>query len=134
MTTNPAITATVRTHERSRWSAEAHQRGWRHSTTVYRCPAESSGQPCWYRPELDYPGGCICDALHELGALDHARRWTDRSGHPIVTSEVYDWDDERTVELTALCDLYGIDVEVGEVSPYYPGETNLLVFRGRAGR
>lgn len=125
--------STTRTHERRRWSAEAGRRGWRHSTTAYRCPGETSGRPCGHRPEIGYPGCCVCAGLRERGALDHARRWSDRTGRPVVTAEVYDWDDERTVEIQSLCADYGIDVEVGRFSPYHPGRTTLLIYRGSAG-
>jgi hypothetical protein len=129
-----ATAPTVRTHERRRWSREADRRGWRHSTSSYRCPLEVAGAHCWHRPEINYPGGCVCDALSQRRALEHVRRWTDRTGYPVVTAEIVGLADEHTAEIQTFCSAFGIEVGAAAYSPYWPGRTTLLIFRGRAGR
>jgi hypothetical protein len=122
-----SMTTTVgptRTADRRRWRAEAERRRWQPSTTAYCCPRELTGARCRHRPPTHEPD-CLCDELRQrFGALNHTRRWTNRHGWPVITAEPY-WspDDERIVELRDWCAEHGIELEVAEYSPYYPGHT-----------
>ncbi len=97
--------------------------GWRPSTAV-RCPRTIAGKRCrnWANGEP-----CMCELHNHV--LDHACRWINGDGNPVLTSEPYDFDAEEFVALAADCAALGLDVSVTGTSPYFPGRTVLIIIR-----
>ncbi len=96
--------------------------GWRPSTGR-RCPLSLAGRRCrWATGAL-----CLCARRRQL--LDHARRWRDADGQPIMSSEPYEVDGHDLADLVGELDALGLEVDLSGASPYYPGATILLTIR-----
>lgn len=97
---------------------------WRPSTGATRCPRVVAGKRC---RSWTYGEPCMCQQHHHV--LDHACRWIDSQGKPVLTAEPYDFDAEEFTALAADCAELGLEVRVTGTSPYFPGRTVLIIIR-----
>jgi hypothetical protein len=68
--------------------------------------------------------GCICQ--HDT-VLDHAGRWIDRDGYPVITREAYQVHSHELVAFLQEVDRLGLRVYATGRSSWYPGHTLALV-------
>ncbi len=94
--------------------------GWSPST-ARRCPLSLAGRRC----RMTSGAPCLCSRR----LLDHARRWRDADGQPILTAEPYEVDGHDLAGLVGELDALGLEVDLSGASPYYPGATILLTIR-----
>lgn len=92
------------------------------------CPKTVAGKRCTRFSGSGWPR-CICEAHDRL--LDHARSWTDAAGARVLTAEPYHVDPARLAAFERDCAALGLVVEVGGVSPWYPGSTTLITVRAK---
>jgi hypothetical protein len=72
---------------------------------------------------------CLCRIVQWRGTLfDHVFVWLDREGRHVLSSEPYNATIDHIAELTAQLGILGIDVTVGDRSPWAPDSTTLLLF------
>lgn len=69
---------------------------------------------------------CLCLTLQRR-LFDHVRIWLDYSGRHVLTSEPYDLTAESLRLLRHELAAFGIRVTVRDLSPWYPGQTTLLL-------
>jgi hypothetical protein len=113
-----------------RWNEVARENDWRPSQGAV-CIAALLGKRCrHFRPSGPR---CVCDEVaSRFGARidDHARRWIAPDGSPVITFEPYNMaDDPSIAEFRAFCADHGLTVEIGDRSPWSPGDTVLLTVR-----
>ncbi|WP_100502045.1 hypothetical protein [Geodermatophilus chilensis] len=114
-----------------RWVEVAADLGLRPSRGRVDCVGALLGQRCREWPERRAGDPCVCRPLREeFGSInDHARRWIDAEGRPVLTLETYVPEGSRLDAFRAYCAAHGLTVETGERSPHLPGETLLLIVR-----
>jgi len=96
--------------------------GWRPST-ARPCPLSLAGRRCrWATGAL-----CLCGRRRQL--LDHARRWRDADGQPILTAEPYSVCGDDLAAFVGELDALGLEVDLSGASPYCPGATVMLVIQ-----
>jgi hypothetical protein len=99
---------------------------WCPSTAATRCPRTLAGKRC---RSWTYGEPCMCQEHHHV--LDHACRWIDKEGQPVLTSEPYDFGGEQFAGFVTECSKLGLRVSVSGTSPYFPGRTVLIIIRKR---
>lgn len=108
---------------------EARFPGWKRSrarTANGACPRVVAGKRC-----LSYGrswSGCVCTRYNSLRLLDHARLWETPDGERVLTGEPYQLD-KGFQELVGECLMLGLSVTVEPYSPYFPGNTMLVLIR-----
>jgi hypothetical protein len=87
------------------------------------CPRVVAGQHCV--GDSDYR--CLCRRHYYV--LDRARIWLDRGGHLVLTGEPDSADGTDLVDLITDMSALRLRTTVSGRSPWYPGETVLIVIR-----
>ena len=94
------------------------------------CPRHVARKRCTRFSLIGAWPRCICEA--HRGILDHAKAWTDAAGARVLTAEPYQIRPEGAREAFERdCAALGLVVEVGGVSPWYPGRTTLITVRAK---
>jgi len=93
-----------------------------------RCPRVVAGAQClasMKHASPPYSNRCICYEFR--GILDHPRLWKLPDGGYALTTEPYTLDGRELGRFLTACSELGLRVEIRGASPYFPGETVLLL-------
>ena len=101
--------------------------GWKRSRSSSTCPRVVAGKRCFAWSGRWRPGRCICQK-HGYPLLDHTRLWVmpDKGGH-CFTSDSYHIDEKDLEAFRADCADLGLQVVVEDYSPWFPGNTQLIL-------